>query len=87
MRLKIMLAKKIDIILTHAPPFGIHDAEDQPHKGFLTFSKMIHKYKPRYFIHGHTHLNYGLKQKRIDVVNSTKVINGYGYYILDTDED
>ncbi|HKM17668.1 MAG: metallophosphoesterase [Firmicutes bacterium] len=86
MRPRIMLAGRIDIVLTHAPPFGIHDAEDQCHKGFLAFSKMIHKYQPRYFIHGHTHLNYSLKQKRIDVVNNTEVINGYGYHILDTEE-
>lgn len=87
LKFKLMLTKKIDIILTHAPPFGIHDAEDQCHKGFLTFSKMIHKYQPTYFIHGHTHLNYGLKQKRIDVVNKTTVINGYGFHILDIGEN
>lgn len=87
LKFKLMLANKVDIILTHAPPFGIHDAEDQCHKGFLTFSKMIHKYQPKYFIHGHTHLNYGLKQKRIDVVNKTTVINGYGFHILDIGEN
>lgn len=86
MRWRFMFGRKIDIVLTHAPPFGIHDAEDQCHRGFLTFSKIIHKYKPRYFIHGHTHLNYGLKQKRVDIVNGTTVINGYGFYILDLDE-
>ena len=87
LRLRLMLRKKIDIILTHTPPFGIHDGEDLCHKGFITFSRMIHKYQPRYFIHGHTHLNYGLKQKRIDIVNKTTVINGYGYHILDTNEE
>ena len=87
LRLSILMKRRIDIILTHAPPLGIHDAEDQCHKGFLTFSQMIHKYRPKYFIHGHTHLNYGYKQKRLDVVNKTTVINGYGYYILDTEEN
>lgn len=79
----LLFQRKIDIILTHAPPLGIHDAEDQCHKGFLSFSQMIHRYKPRYFIHGHTHLNYGYKQKRIDMVNNTMVINGFGYHILE----
>ncbi|NLM55150.1 MAG: metallophosphoesterase [Firmicutes bacterium] len=83
MRWRFWFGRRIDIVLTHAPPFGIHDADDQCHKGFLTFSRLIHKYRPRYFIHGHTHLNYGLKQKRIDIVNDTTVINGYGFYILD----
>lgn len=87
LRLKLSLIKKLDLVLTHAPPYGIHDSDDQCHKGFLTFSKIIHKYKPKYFIHGHTHLNYGIKQKRIDVVNNTTVINGYGYHILDTESN
>ena len=85
MRWRFLLGRKIDIVLTHAPPFGIHDAEDQCHKGFLTFSRIIHKHKPRYFIHVHTHLNYGLKQNRIDIVNDTTVINGYGFHILEID--
>ncbi len=82
LRPKLLLQKKVDILLTHAPPLGIHDAEDQCHRGFLVFSQIIYRYRPRYFIHGHTHLNYGYKQKRIDVVNDTEVINGYGYHIL-----
>ncbi|NLL43769.1 MAG: metallophosphoesterase [Firmicutes bacterium] len=83
---RFLLGRKIDIVLTHAPPFGIHDAEDPCHQGFLTFSRIIHKYKPRYFIHGHTHLSYGLKQNRIDIVNDTTVINGYGFHILEIED-
>ena len=82
---RFLFGRTIDIVITHAPPFGIHDAEDPCHQGFLTFSRIIHKYRPRYFIHGHTHLSYGLKQNRIDVVNDTTVINGYGFHILDID--
>ena len=85
LRPKVFLRRKIDMIVTHAPPYGIHDGEDQAHKGFLCFSQMIHKYKPRFFIHGHTHLNYGRNQKRVDIVNDTMVINGYGHYILDVE--
>ncbi len=83
---RFLLGRKIDIVLTHAPPFGVHDGEDQCHKGFLTYSRIIHKYKPRYFIHGHTHLSHGLKQNRIDIVNNTTVINGYGFHILEIDQ-
>ena len=83
---RFLLGRKIDIVLTHAPPFGIHDGEDPGHKGFLTFSRIIQKFKPRYLIHGHTHLSYGLKQNRIDIVNDTTVINGYGFHILEIDK-
>ncbi len=81
-RPQILLRRRVDIVVAHAPPFGIHDGEDECHRGFLTFSKLIHRYRPRFFIHGHTHLNYGYRQKRVDVVNHTTVVNGYGYYVL-----
>lgn len=76
----------VDIIVTHAPPFGIHDADDPAHTGFHTFVKLLHKYRPKYFIHGHTHLNYGHKQQRISVIGDTTVINGYGFFLLDYEE-
>jgi len=84
LRPRLWLRRRVDIILTHAPPLGIHDAEDTCHRGFVSFSQMIHKYKPAYFIHGHNYLSYGLQEKRIDIVNETVVINGFGYHILDT---
>ena len=37
---RFLLGRKIDIVLTHAP-FGIHDAEDPCHQGFLTFSALF----------------------------------------------
>lgn len=76
----------VDIIVTHAPPFGIHDADDVCHTGFHTFIKLLHKYKPKYFIHGHTHLNYGHNLPRVTVIDNTTVINGYGFFLLDYGE-
>ncbi|NLV92875.1 MAG: metallophosphoesterase [Firmicutes bacterium] len=76
----------LDIIVTHSPPFGIHDADDPTHMGFLTYVNLINKYQPKYFIHGHTHLNYGHNQKRITTLGETTIINGYGYFILDYEQ-
>jgi Icc-related predicted phosphoesterase len=43
----------VDIIITHAPPRHIHDAEDRCHRGFKSFRWLLDKYSPLYFIHGH----------------------------------
>jgi len=73
----------IDIIMTHAPPRHIHDAEDRCHRGFKSFRWLIDKYSPQYFIHGHIHAHFTDPSQRITVVNRTSVINAYGYYLFD----
>jgi Icc-related predicted phosphoesterase len=55
----------IDVVVTHAPPRHIHDAEDP------------------YFIHGHIHRTFDRPDDRITVVGKTKVVNTYGYNILE----
>jgi uncharacterized protein len=43
----------VDIMVTHAPPRGIHDQSDKPHRGFRSLRFLIRIYRPRYLIHGH----------------------------------
>ena len=45
----------LDILVTHAPPRGIHDLEDRPHQGFKGLLRFMNWYKPRYLLHGHVH--------------------------------
>ncbi len=72
-----------DIVVTHTPPRHINDAEDRCHRGFKSFRKVINKYSPSYFIHGHIHRLFEDDSERITTVNSTQVINSYGFYVLD----
>ena len=71
-----------DIIMTHAPAYGLGDGKDICHKGFQSFVDMMDTFSPKYFIHGHQHLNYNL-QPRITKYRGTTIINAYGYHILD----
>ena len=73
----------IDVVITHAPPRHIHDAQDPCHKGFECFRRLIEKYRPSYFIHGHIHREFSDPSERITVVDQTKVVNTYGYYLLE----
>lgn len=72
-----------DILLTHAPAYQLNDGRDITHQGFQTFLDLIHKYKPKYFVHGHVHMSYGRKYKRYDKYEDTHIINAYERCIFD----
>ena len=73
----------VDIVVTHAPPLGVHDGKDLCHQGFACFRWLIRRYRPRYFLHGHIHMQFQSDAERISLVDGTRVINTYGYHILD----
>jgi len=73
----------LDLVISHAPPRHVHDAEDRCHKGFKTFQWLINRYAPEYFIHGHIHAHFNHFNDRITVIDNTKVVNSYGYTILE----
>lgn len=71
-----------DVLVTHAPSFGLGDGDDSFHKGFKGYLALIHLFEPQYHLHGHQHLNYaGAKQDLI--YKNTQVLNGFHYRLLD----
>ncbi len=83
MRYSLWRGGSPDLVLTHAPPRHINDAEDLCHRGFRRFGGFIKKYKPSYFLHGHIHKFFKNDSERISIANTTRVINCYGFYILE----
>jgi Icc-related predicted phosphoesterase len=77
----------IDIVIAHAPPRFVHDAEDQCHRGFRTFRTLIDKFCPRYFIHGHIHAHFDDPCERETIVGRTRVVNAFGYHVLEIEND
>ena len=75
--------KGVNIVITHAPPRYIHDAEDLCHRGFACFVSLIEKYNPKYFVHGHIHKSFNSPLDRVTLYGKTKVINTCGYNILE----
>jgi Icc-related predicted phosphoesterase len=72
-----------DILLTHAPAYQLNDGTDLAHTGFKAFKWLLDQYAPSYFVHGHVHLNYGLRYPRLSDYRNTKVINAYEYHYFD----
>jgi Icc-related predicted phosphoesterase len=75
--------KGVDVVVTHAPPLGVHDGKDLCHQGFACFRRLIRKYRPRFFLHGHIHAYFQEASERMTLLNTTRVINTYGYHVLD----
>ena len=80
---KIRKHKGVDIVVSHAPLEGVGDGEDYAHRGFGAFLDFVDKYKPKYWLHGHVHMNYSTENIREREYNGTKVINAYERYVLD----
>jgi Icc-related predicted phosphoesterase len=83
---RLRYGRALDILVTHAPPKGIHDATDPAHVGFAAFNRFIACYKPRFVLHGHSHV------WRRDTVMSTQVgattvLNVYPYRIIEIAAD
>lgn len=76
-------AKGVDIVVTHAPPLGVGDAEDPAHWGFQALLDLINRYHPQYLLHGHVHLRYGMNNVREHTYEGTRVINVSERYALD----
>ena len=78
LRNRILYHRYLDVFISHAPPWGIHDQPDLPHQGIKAFSWLLRVFRPRYHFHGHIHVY------RRDIPTNTRyretlVVNTYGY--------
>jgi Icc-related predicted phosphoesterase len=74
---RIRHGRFIDVLVTHAPPRGIHDRSDPAHRGFAAFRTFLEWFHPRYHLHGHTHV-YDARTITQTQFGATTVINVYG---------
>lgn len=79
---RLRFGRYLDILVTHAPPRGIHDSSDLAHTGFETFCRFMAVFQPRLLLHGHSHIYRG------DTVTSsryksTQVVNVYPYRVIE----
>lgn len=83
---RLRYGRYLDIFVSHAPPWDIHDMDDLPHRGIKAFCWLLRVFKPRLHLHGHIHVY------RPDAVTTTRffdtlVLNCYGYRELTLSDD
>lgn len=74
--------RAVDLLVTHSPPRGVGDREDNAHQGFAAIRTFIKWFRPAYQLHGHVHL-YDRSQPNTSRFLDTEVINVYPYQRLD----
>jgi len=75
---KVRYGRYLDVFVTHAAPTGVHDEDDQAHRGVDAFRWLIKLFKPSLHLHGHVHLYNPLKARET-MLGETRVINCYGH--------
>lgn len=79
---KLRTGRGMDVLITHSPPFGIHDKDDLPHRGFQIFLWLLRVFRPKYMLHGHIHRTVNF-EPRITQFEETTIINVYPQHTLD----
>lgn len=75
---KLRYGRYLDVFVTHASPWKIHDMDDRPHRGAKAFRWLIDVFQPSYHLHGHIHV-YRSDTVTETTIGKTKVINTFGY--------
>jgi hypothetical protein len=70
---RVKNGRKVDILVTHAPPYGLAAPSDSAHVGFVAFLRLIRNLRPVVAVHGHIHPYGRMLPERL--INSTRVVN------------
>jgi hypothetical protein len=73
--------RPVDLLLTHAPPRGVGDGDDPPHRGFDCYHGLVAALDPPLLLHGHVH-PYGTDAPP-QRLGGTVVRNVTGWHLLD----
>lgn len=79
---KITTRHGLDVLVTHSPPYGIHDDDDPAHEGLRAINFLIRVMRPRYLLHGHTIFYRQNLQDHVTKFNGTKIINIYPFRVM-----
>lgn len=75
--------RALDILITHSPPFGIHDEDTQAHTGLKAINWLLHWARPRYHFHGHTHFFRQNLAASTTQSGPTAIMNVFPYKIIE----
>jgi Icc-related predicted phosphoesterase len=65
--------RRVDVLLTHAPPRGLGDGDDPAHQGIDALHALVRRLQPRFLLHGHIH-PYGIARPD-RMLGETRVVN------------
>jgi predicted phosphodiesterase len=73
----------VDVLLTHAPPFGVGDDDDPAHVGIQALHALVARLRPSHLLHGHIH---PFGEEKVDrMMGTTRVVNVIPRRLLEVD--
>jgi len=78
---KVHHGRYLDVFISHAPPWGIHDQSDHAHQGVKAFRWLTETFQPALHLHGHIHI-YTHNTVTETQVGKTLILNTYRYRTL-----
>jgi Icc-related predicted phosphoesterase len=75
---RLRYGRFLDLFVTHAPPWGVHDGPDIAHQGIKAFRWLVLNFHPRVHLHGHIHVYHDDTQTET-ALGGSRVINTYGF--------
>ncbi len=79
---RLIYGHGLDLLISHSPPHGIHDAEDLAHQGFKIFRRLLQWVRPRYMLHGHSHVHPNITITETTFAGSC-VMNVFPFRVID----
>ena len=80
---RLRYGRALDILITHSPPFGIHDEESQSHQGLRAINWLLRLATPRYHFHGHTHFQRRNLAASETTLGLTQITNVFPYKVIE----
>lgn len=80
---RIRCGRALDVLITHSPPYGIHDEETQAHRGLRAINWILRWAHPRFHFHGHTHFYRRNLEPSVTQLGFTTVMNVFPYKIIE----
>jgi hypothetical protein len=71
--------RAVDVLITHAPPRGVGDGDDPPHRGFAALLGLAAALRPAALLHGHVRPSGPARPTRL---GTTLVANVTGWHLL-----
>ncbi len=82
-RNRLRYGRALDLLITHSPPFGVHDDQTAAHRGLKAITWLMDWAKPRYVLHGHMHYRPSALVHDDTWHETTTVMNVYPYRLIE----
>ncbi len=80
---RLRYGRALDVLITHSPPYGIHDQDEQAHRGLTAINWLVSWARPRYVFHGHTHFVRNNLEASVTHLGPTTIMNVYPYKLIE----